>query len=192
MLSKIIDYIYFLGLLGREGTAAAQSADFAINKFCHLQRLLLVHGHWFYTRHSFLVCYSFYQNVTTFVCLFYFAFHSNFSGSTMYDTLFFMMFNSFYANFPVIAYGLVEQKYSRETLLEHPELYKNNRHNTSMSVSSFVKWFLLGLWHSICIYFPWYFIGDDFEMIPPQGETFHSNFVMIILAVFFISNYRYF
>ena len=80
------------------------------------------------------------------------------------------MFNSFYANFPVIAYGLVEQKYSREILLEHPELYKNNRHNTSMSVSSFVKWFLLGLWHSLCIYFPWYFLGDDFEMIPPQGE----------------------
>ena len=92
-----------------------------------------------------------------------------------------MMFNSFYANFPVIAYGLVEQKYSREILLEHPELYKNNRHNTSMSVSSFVKWFLLGLWHSICIYFPWYFIGDDFEMIPPQGEICHSNFVMISL-----------
>ena len=44
-----------LGLIGKEGSAASRSADFAITKFCHLQRLLLVHGHWFYTRQSFLV-----------------------------------------------------------------------------------------------------------------------------------------
>ena len=96
----------------------------------------------------------------------------------MYDTLFFMLFNSFYANFPVIAYGLVEQKYSREVLLDHPELYKKNRHNNSMSVSSFLKWFFLGLWHSICIYFPWYFIAQtNLEMIPPQGKIFIVKFV---------------
>ena len=162
--------MYISGLFGREGTAAAQSADFAIHKFCHLQRLLLVHGHWFYTRHSFLVCYSFYQNITSFVCLFYFAFYSNFSGSSMYDTLFFMMFNSFYANFPVIAYGLVEQKYSSEVLMSHPQLYKKNYHNSLMNPSSFAKWFFLGIWHSLCVFFPWFFIKDTFETIPPHGK----------------------
>ena len=44
-----------IGLIGKEGSAASQSADFAITKFCHLQRLVLVHGHWFYTRQAFLV-----------------------------------------------------------------------------------------------------------------------------------------
>ncbi len=44
-----------LGIIGKEGTAASHSADFAFTKFRYLQRILLVHGHWYYTRQSFLV-----------------------------------------------------------------------------------------------------------------------------------------
>jgi phospholipid-translocating ATPase len=56
-----------LGLIGKEGSAASQSADFAFTKFCHLQRLLLVHVHWFYTRQAFLV------QVQPLMFLFYFS-----------------------------------------------------------------------------------------------------------------------
>ena len=35
-----------LGIAGKEGRAAVRSADFAFGKFKHLQRVLLVHGHW--------------------------------------------------------------------------------------------------------------------------------------------------
>ena len=35
-----------LGIAGREGRAAVRSSDFAFSKFRHLQRVLLVHGHW--------------------------------------------------------------------------------------------------------------------------------------------------
>ena len=113
-----------LGLIGREGSAASQSADFAITKFCHLQRLMLVHGHWFYTRHSFLVQYSFYKQVACFLPQLYFAVYSNFSGSTMYDALFLLMYNTLYTLVPVIIYGLSEQKYPSDVLLAQPELYR--------------------------------------------------------------------
>ncbi len=39
-----------LGIAGKEGRAAVRSADFAFAKFKHLQRVLLVHGHWYYYR----------------------------------------------------------------------------------------------------------------------------------------------
>ena len=35
-----------LGIMGKEGRAAVRSADFAFAKFRHLQKVLLVHGHW--------------------------------------------------------------------------------------------------------------------------------------------------
>ena len=36
-----------LGIMGKEGRAAVRSADFAFAKFKHLQKVLLVHGHWY-------------------------------------------------------------------------------------------------------------------------------------------------
>jgi phospholipid-translocating ATPase len=52
-----------VGIYGREGHAAAQAADFSVSQFRHLQRVFLVHGHWYYNRLAFLVQYSFYKQV---------------------------------------------------------------------------------------------------------------------------------
>lgn len=163
-----------LGIMGREGSAASRSADFAISKFCHLQRLLLVHGHWYYTRQSFLVQYSFYKNLALFLCQLYFAFYSNFSGSTIFDATFLLMFNTLYTLLPVIIYGLTEQKYPSQTLLNQPELYKNNRNNRLMNSLAFSKWFLLGIWHSLCAFLPWVFVWQVMEKVQPQGHGLSS------------------
>ena len=168
-----------LGLIGREGSAASQSADFAITKFGHLQKLMLVHGHWFYTRHSFLVQYSFYKQVACFLPQLYFAFYSNYSGSTLYDSWFLLMFNTLYTLVPAIIYGLCEQKYPSEYLLAHPELYKNNRHNSLMGASRFVRWFLLGVWHSVCIFFAWNYMWPICELLAPFGHGLPSLGVMV-------------
>lgn len=50
-----------LGIMGREGRAAVRAADFAFPKFKHLQKVVLVHGHWYYYRVSLLVQYFFYK-----------------------------------------------------------------------------------------------------------------------------------
>jgi len=39
------------------------ASDFAISQFRHLRKLLLVHGHWCYTRLTNMVLYFFYKNV---------------------------------------------------------------------------------------------------------------------------------
>ena len=39
-----------LGIIGHEGTAAAQASDLAFTQFKYLRRALLVHGHWYYIR----------------------------------------------------------------------------------------------------------------------------------------------
>jgi phospholipid-transporting ATPase len=39
-----------VGISGQEGMQAVMAADFAIAQFAYLTNLLLVHGHWSYTR----------------------------------------------------------------------------------------------------------------------------------------------
>lgn len=43
------------------------ASDFAISRFKHLKKLLLVHGHWCYTRLANMIIYFFYKNVVSLV-----------------------------------------------------------------------------------------------------------------------------
>lgn len=42
---------------------AVMSSDFAISRFKHLSKLLLVHGHWCYSRLANMILYFIYKNV---------------------------------------------------------------------------------------------------------------------------------
>ncbi|KAJ7991044.1 hypothetical protein DPEC_G00293160 [Dallia pectoralis] len=52
-----------VGISGQEGMQAVMSSDFAISRFKHLRKLLLVHGHWCYTRLANMILYFFYKNL---------------------------------------------------------------------------------------------------------------------------------
>jgi len=41
------------------------SSDFAISRFKFLRKLILVHGHWCYTRLANMILYFFYKNVVS-------------------------------------------------------------------------------------------------------------------------------
>lgn len=52
--------------MGKEGRQAVRNSDYAIPKFKHLKKMLLVHGHYYYIRISELVQYFFYKVATPF------------------------------------------------------------------------------------------------------------------------------
>lgn len=52
---------YYVGIMGKEGRQAVRNSDYAIPKFKHLKKMLLVHGHYYYIRISELVQYFFYK-----------------------------------------------------------------------------------------------------------------------------------
>lgn len=55
------DYLDCQGIMGKEGRQAVRNSDYAIPKFKHLKKMLLVHGHYYYIRISELVQYFFYK-----------------------------------------------------------------------------------------------------------------------------------
>lgn len=56
-----------VGIAGREGMQAVMASDFAMARFQYLVRLLLVHGHWCYSRLARLMLYFFYKNIVRIV-----------------------------------------------------------------------------------------------------------------------------
>lgn len=58
---QIISSFLSQGIMGKEGRQAARNSDYAIPKFKHLKKMLLVHGHYYYIRIAELVQYFFYK-----------------------------------------------------------------------------------------------------------------------------------
>ncbi|KAG9348659.1 hypothetical protein JZ751_028976 [Albula glossodonta] len=60
-VSMILEAHVGIGIMGKEGRQAARNSDYAIPKFKHLKKMLLVHGHYYYIRIAELVQYFFYK-----------------------------------------------------------------------------------------------------------------------------------
>jgi len=83
-----------VGISGKEGQQAANSADFSISQFKHLKRLLLLHGRWNYRRAAKVVLYSFYKNIVVTLCLVVFMYPSFMSGFCLFEEWMFNSYNS--------------------------------------------------------------------------------------------------
>ena len=86
--------------------------------------------------------------IACFTCQLMFAIYSNFSGTSLFESIFLFLFNTIYTSVPVVVYGLSEQTFPQKILLENPELYRLNRGNHEMMWYRMLLWLLVGLWHA--------------------------------------------
>ncbi|KAM4826682.1 phospholipid-transporting ATPase VB-like isoform 2-T2 [Thomomys bottae] len=126
-----------VGIAGQEGMQAIMSSDFAISRFRHLKKLLLVHGHWCYSRLARMVVFYFYKNVCYVSLLFWYQFFCGFSGSTLIDYWQLIFFNLFFTSLPPIIFGILDKDVSAETLLALPELYKSGQNSECYNLGTF-------------------------------------------------------
>uniref|UniRef100_A0A251UVA2 P-type phospholipid transporter n=2 Tax=Helianthus annuus TaxID=4232 RepID=A0A251UVA2_HELAN len=94
-----------VGISGVEGMQAVMASDFAIAQFRFLERLLVI-------------CYFFYKNIAFGLTLFYFEAFTGFSGQSVYDDWYMLLFNVVLTSLPVIALGVFEQDVSSEICLQ--------------------------------------------------------------------------
>ncbi|OWK00627.1 hypothetical protein Celaphus_00016836 [Cervus elaphus hippelaphus] len=102
-VSMILEAHVGIGVIGKEGRQAARNSDYAIPKFKHLKKMLLVHGHFYYIRISELVQYFFYK--------------------TLYDTAYLTLYNISFTSLPILLYSLMEQHVATDMLKRDPALY---------------------------------------------------------------------
>ncbi|XP_074722209.1 phospholipid-transporting ATPase VD isoform X4 [Strix uralensis] len=112
-----------VGISGQEGMQAVMASDFAISQFRHLRKLLLVHGHWCYTRLTNMVLYFFYKNVAYVNLLFWYQFFCGFSGTSMTNYWILILFNLLFTSVPPIIYGVLDKDVPAEILMQLPQLY---------------------------------------------------------------------
>ncbi|XP_030473454.1 probable phospholipid-transporting ATPase 4 isoform X1 [Syzygium oleosum] len=141
-----------VGISGVEGMQAVMASDFAIAQFRFLERLLVVHGHWCYKRITHMICYFFYKNIAFGLTFFYFEAVTGFSGQSIYDDWYMILFNVFVTSIPVISLGVFEQDVSSEICLQFPALYQQGPRNLFFNWHKILGMMFNGLIASVIIF----------------------------------------
>ncbi|XP_041121816.1 phospholipid-transporting ATPase VD-like isoform X2 [Polyodon spathula] len=170
-----------IGISGQEGMQAVMSSDFAISRFKHLSKLLLVHGHWCYTRLANMVLYFFYKNVAYVNLLFWYQFFCGFSGSTMTNYWILIFFNLLFTSAPPVIYGILDKDFPAETLTRLPELYKSGQSSEAYLPSTFWLTMLDAFYQSLVCFFLPYFTWIHAVVLIGSG-LFYFVFAVIFSA----------
>ncbi|KAL3315081.1 Phospholipid-transporting ATPase IA [Cichlidogyrus casuarinus] len=159
-----------IGINGKEGTQAACSSDYAIAQFRFLQKLLLVHGTWNYSRLTKLIFYSFYKNVCLYLIQFWFAMLSGFSGQIVFERWSIALYNVLFTCAPPFALGLFDRNIRMETCIKYPALYKETLEAAHFNLKAFVGWIGNSIFHSALLFWlPVYAFNHD--IVYANGQT---------------------
>ena len=171
-----------VGIAGVEGTAATNSADYAIGTFRHLHTLLFVHGFWSYHRISELVTFMFYKACLVSIIGYIFGFFSGMSGQQFFDDATYQIYNVIYTALPVIAIAVLDKKLPKYVLQNNPSAYKESK-GVKFQKYIFISWIIRALLHAIIIFLPFIILEDD---ISPQGGYIRGLFTGSTLTYFSI------
>ncbi|KAF7478124.1 putative phospholipid-transporting ATPase IH [Marmota monax] len=170
-VSMILEAHVGIGVIGKEGRQAARNSDYAIPKFKHLKKMLLVHGHFYYIRISELVQYFFYKNVCFIFPQFLYQFFCGFSQQTLYDTAYLTLYNISFTSLPILLYSLMEQHVGIDVLKRDPSLYRDIAKNALLRWRVFTYWTFLGLFDALVFFFGAYFMFEN-TVVTSGGQMF--------------------
>ncbi|KAL4235196.1 ATP synthase subunit 9 [Mactra antiquata] len=170
-----------IGIVGKEGKQASMAADFSINQFSYIGRLLMVHGRDSYKRSASLGQFVIHRGLiistmqAVFCSVFYFASIALFPGFLMvgYSTIF--------TTLPVFSLVL-DKDVQPETALMYPELYKDLTKGRSLSFKSFFMWVLISIYQGGIIMYGAFLLFED-EFFHVVAITFTSLILTELLMV---------
>lgn len=142
-----------VGISGMEGQQASRSADFSIGQFRFLQKLLLIHGAWFYRRITFMINYFFYKNFVFGFSLFLFNVYTRFSGQSIYADWFLSLYNVIFTAGPVVVIAVLDKDLKAASRLRFPQLYRTGQANGYFLPSRIFSWMLNGVMQAAFCFF---------------------------------------
>ncbi len=98
-----------IGIFGKEGYQAAYSSDYAICEFRFLRRLLFYHGRYSNLRNSYFIYFFFYKSLIFNMPNLWFAFFSGFSGTLLWDSIYFLLYTSILTTMPPVVPMIYEE-----------------------------------------------------------------------------------
>ncbi|KAK5627234.1 hypothetical protein RRF57_002949 [Xylaria bambusicola] len=139
-----------VGIVGKEGRQASLAADFSIDHFCHLTKLLVWHGRNSYKRSAKLAQFVIHRGLIIAVCQTVYSIAIKFEPEGLYKDWLLVGYATVYTAAPVLS--LVLDKDVNENVANlYPELYKELTSGRSLSYRTFFVWVLVSIYQGSVI-----------------------------------------
>ncbi|KAI8622855.1 phospholipid-translocating P-type ATPase [Xylariaceae sp. FL1651] len=139
-----------VGIVGKEGRQASLAADFSIEQFCHLTKLLVWHGRNSYKRSAKLAQFVIHRGLIIAVCQTVYSIAIKFEPEGLYKDWLLVGYATVYTAAPVLS--LVLDKDVDENVANlYPELYKELTSGRSLSYRTFFVWVLVSIYQGSVI-----------------------------------------
>lgn len=178
-----------VGISGLEGQQASRASDYSIGQFRFLRNLLLIHGREAYRRNSYLILYTFYKNVLYVMPIFYFGIVSGFSGTQIYDTYMYQLYNLAFTGMPICWFAVFDYEYEKPRLLTDLRLYSIGLEDKCFNPYKFWGWYFMAAVQGAILLFLTFQTLDETSgvtHVPITGEeiTTSANLTLDGLFIF--------
>ncbi|KAF2640543.1 phospholipid-translocating P-type ATPase-like protein [Massarina eburnea CBS 473.64] len=139
-----------VGIVGKEGKQASLAADFSIEQFCYLTKLLVWHGRNSYKRSAKLSQFVIHRGLIISICQTVYSIASQFRPDALYRDWLLVGYSTIYTMMPV--FSLVLDRDVDESVANlYPELYAELKLGRSLSTKSFLIWVLVSIYQGSMI-----------------------------------------
>jgi phospholipid-translocating ATPase len=139
-----------IGIVGKEGKQASLAADFAIDKFSSLNKLILWHGRLSYKRTGALTQFITHRGLIIAYMQFTFSLMFNGCAVSLFNGVLTMGYTTFYTFLPVFCY-IMDSDITPEISCEHPKLYETLQKGKEFSLKSFFIWVIISIYQGSLI-----------------------------------------
>ncbi|BGP19964.1 Putative aminophospholipid-translocase [Rhodosporidiobolus nylandii] len=134
-----------VGIVGKEGRQASLAADFSVNQFSYLTKLLLWHGRNSYKRSAKLAQFVIHRGLIISVIQAVFSAVFYFSPIAIYQGWLMVGYATAYTMLPVFSLVL-DRDVNEDVALLYPELYKELTKGRSLSYKTFFSWLMISIY----------------------------------------------
>ncbi|KAH3955370.1 P-type phospholipid transporter [Parastagonospora nodorum] len=139
-----------VGIVGKEGRQASLAADFSIEQFCYLTKLLVWHGRNSYKRSAKLSQFVIHRGLIISICQTVYSIASSFEPNALYKDWLLVGYSTIYTMMPV--FSLVLDRDVDESVANlYPELYAELKTGRSLSYKSFFIWVAVSIYQGSMI-----------------------------------------
>ncbi|KAH7411954.1 phospholipid-translocating P-type ATPase-like protein [Phaeosphaeria sp. MPI-PUGE-AT-0046c] len=139
-----------VGIVGKEGRQASLAADFSIEQFCYLTKLLVWHGRNSYKRSAKLSQFVIHRGLIISICQTVYSIASQFEPNALYLDWLLVGYSTIYTMAPV--FSLVLDRDVDESVANlYPELYAELKTGRSLSYKSFFIWVVVSIYQGSMI-----------------------------------------
>ncbi|KAF2491497.1 phospholipid-translocating P-type ATPase-like protein [Lophium mytilinum] len=139
-----------VGIVGKEGRQASLAADFSIEQFCYLTKLLVWHGRNSYKRSAKLAQFVIHRGLIISVCQTVYSIATKFAPNALYRDWLLVGYSTVYTMAPVFSLVLDTDIPSSLAHL-YPELYAELTTNLTLSYRTFFIWVLVSIYQGSII-----------------------------------------